>query len=493
MKRVDALMGLCDQLEAAQRERETRRDRLVAASLTRLNQHTGANARTIRPLVHFHLDQIARFTTRPEHIKQLRQTILSFAIRGKLVTQDPADEPAMGMLRRIQAEKERLAKECKMRADAAIVPLAAEEGRHAIPIGWEWVSLGQIMISRDGERVPISRDDRSRRAKIYDYYGASGIIDQIDGYIYDKPLLLIGEDGANLINRSTPIAFIARGKYWVNNHAHVLDGISEAFLRFIELYINAIDLRPYVTGAAQPKMNQGKMNSIPVAFPPEAEQCRIVARVDELMALCNRLEASLATGQSDSRHFLEALIHAALESADAAVPAWPDKRQLDSPPSAPTSALSDAREAIPSRSRLVQGERVLLLKLLLEQSPRPLDRNELELGIVLALTTTSHKRIASRQSVGPDRSKTAAATNYWPGLDQELDALRKNGVIGVEVRGDQQFFTLKDRQGLDTKRAAEFRPMVIDALRRSGRLKDRRELSLYLTEAEREELETLLG
>lgn len=115
--------------------------------------------------------------------------------------------------------------------------------------------FGEIMISRDGERIPVSKDERSTRAKIYDYYGASGVIDEIDAYLFDKPLLLIGEDGANLINRSTPIAFIARGKYWVNNHAHVLDGISEEFLRFLELHINAIDLKPYVTGTAQPKMN----------------------------------------------------------------------------------------------------------------------------------------------------------------------------------------------------------------------------------------------
>lgn len=129
---------------------------------------------------------------------------------------------------------------------------------------------------------------------------------------FDKPLLLIGEDGANLINRSTPIAFIARGQYWVNNHAHVLDGISEGFLRFIEMHINAIDLKPYVTGTAQPKMNQAKMNSIPIALPPEAEQNRIIAKVDELMALCDQLEAQLISTQIDSRRLLEAVLHEAL-------------------------------------------------------------------------------------------------------------------------------------------------------------------------------------
>jgi type I restriction enzyme S subunit len=171
-----------------------------------------------------------------------------------------------------------------------------------------WVTFGSIMISRDNDRIPVSKEERNTRAKTYDYYGASGAIDKIDSYIFDKPLLLIGEDGANLISRSTPIAFIARGKYWVNNHAHVLDGITEKFLRYIEVYINAVDLKPYVTGTAQPKMNQAKMNSILVALPPEDEQNRIVAKVDELMALCDQLEAQLTITQTDSRRLLEAVL-----------------------------------------------------------------------------------------------------------------------------------------------------------------------------------------
>ena len=168
--------------------------------------------------------------------------------------------------------------------------LTGRDAPFSIPESWVWVRFGKIMVSRDGERIPISKEERNLRAKRYDYYGASGVIDKIDNYLFDKPLLLIGEDGANLINRSTPIAFIARGKYWVNNHAHVLDGISEMFLRFIKLQINAIDLKPSVTGTAQPKMNQAKMNSIPIALAPEAEQNRIVAKVDELMALCDQIK-----------------------------------------------------------------------------------------------------------------------------------------------------------------------------------------------------------
>ena len=92
-----------------------------------------------------------------------------------------------------------------------------------IPDSWAWARFGTAMINRDAERIPLSVNEREKLEKIYDYYGASGVIDKVDRYLFSKPLLLIGEDGANLLTRSKPIAFIARGLYWVNNHAHVLD------------------------------------------------------------------------------------------------------------------------------------------------------------------------------------------------------------------------------------------------------------------------------
>lgn len=154
-----------------------------------------------------------------------------------------------------------------------------------IPENWCWVRFGTALVNRDAERIPLSVAQREKLQKKFDYYGASGVIDKVDRYLFDKPLLLIGEDGANLLLRSKPIAFIASGQYWVNNHAHVIDAVGGIDLRYIALFINATNLAPYVTGTAQPKMNQEKLNSILVPLPPSAEQHRIVTAFEEIAAI----------------------------------------------------------------------------------------------------------------------------------------------------------------------------------------------------------------
>ena len=161
-----------------------------------------------------------------------------------------------------------------------------------VPKGWELARFGNVMYNRDSERIPLSVSERSKLSKTYDYYGASGVIDKVDKYLFDKDLLLIGEDGANLINRSTPIAFIARGKYWVNNHAHVLDCIDSVFMQYVCLYINSISLVDYVTGTAQPKMNQEKMNSILLFIPPYNEQKRIIEKLQEVLPVVEQYDSA---------------------------------------------------------------------------------------------------------------------------------------------------------------------------------------------------------
>ena len=247
-------------------------------------------------------------------IKKLRELILELAVRGKLVTQDPNDEPASELLKRIAAEKADLVKQGKIKKQKPLPEISEDEKPFELPTGWEWAQFGQVLISRDADRVPLSADERLKRPGIFDYYGASGVIDKIDSYIFDKPLLLVGEDGANLINRSTPIAFMAYGKYWVNNHAHVLDGHTVNLLNYICLYINAINLENYVTGTAQPKMNQAKMNTILIGLPPEQEQNRIVQKVNELMSLCDHLEQQSLTILNAHSQLVETLLSTLTDS-----------------------------------------------------------------------------------------------------------------------------------------------------------------------------------
>lgn len=149
---------------------------------------------------------------------------------------------------------------------------------------WDTKPLSKITNNHDSKRIPLSQVERSKLARIYDYYGASGVIDKVDRFLFEGRKLLIGEDGANLVTRSKPIAFIAEGQYWVNNHAHVLSATPAILLDFLCHYINSIDLTPYVTGSAQPKMTQAKMNRIPIPIPIIDEQVEIVRILDDILA-----------------------------------------------------------------------------------------------------------------------------------------------------------------------------------------------------------------
>ena len=136
------------------------------------------------------------------------------------------------------------------------------------PKGWDVKPFNTVCSNYDSKRIPLKMSDRSKRTGPYPYYGASGIIDSIDEYIFDGEYLLVGEDGANLVARSTPIAFLATGQFWVNNHAHVLGSNGKATLQFLEKFFSFIDLKPFISGSAQPKLTRSKLDNIPVPLPP---------------------------------------------------------------------------------------------------------------------------------------------------------------------------------------------------------------------------------
>ncbi len=176
------------------------------------------------------------------------------------------------------------------------------------PAGWVRSTLVSAAQNQDNLRVPIAEVVRSGRRGQYPYYGASGVIDTIDGFTHEGDFLLIGEDGANLLARSKPIAFRASGQIWVNNHAHVLTHSSTERLDYLAYAINAIDLSPYVTGSAQPKLTRKALDSIPLALPPEKEQAEIVRRVETLFAFADRLEARLKAARADAERLTPALL-----------------------------------------------------------------------------------------------------------------------------------------------------------------------------------------
>ncbi|WP_265421240.1 restriction endonuclease subunit S [Aeromonas salmonicida] len=172
--------------------------------------------------------------------------------------------------------------------------------------GWEIKTLNQISTNLDSKRVPITKSERT--SGVYPYYGASGIVDYVDDYIFDEDALLISEDGANLLARSTPIAFPATGKYWVNNHAHIVSFESMTTQRFVELYLESIPLDDYITGAAQPKLNQKALNSIPIPVPPLSEQRRIVAILDEAFEAIAAARANAEQNRQNTRALFESYL-----------------------------------------------------------------------------------------------------------------------------------------------------------------------------------------
>ena len=149
-------------------------------------------------------------------------------------------------------------------------------------MGSEWpiAKLGDLTVNLDTKRKPVKGPDR--KPGPYPYYGASGIVDYVDGYIFDGEHLLIAEDGENLRTRQTPIAFRACGKFWVNNHAHIVVGNERASTRYLEYALLASDITSYLTGAVMPKLTQGNMNLIEVPCPPRDVQDEIVSVLGSL-------------------------------------------------------------------------------------------------------------------------------------------------------------------------------------------------------------------
>ena len=178
--------------------------------------------------------------------------------------------------------------------------------------GWEEKTLPEISENLDSIRKPVTKGKRT--AGIYPYYGASGIVDYVDDYLFDEDLLCISEDGANLLMRTYPIAFPISGKVWVNNHAHVLRFKSIITQKYVEYYFSGMKLDEYITGAAQPKLTQKALNNIIINLPSTLDtQQSIVATLDSLKSKVDRLQANFEKISQECNALKQAILRQVFE------------------------------------------------------------------------------------------------------------------------------------------------------------------------------------
>ena len=154
----------------------------------------------------------------------------------------------------------------------------------------DFLPLSEVATNYDSQRVPIKSIDREDRRGPYRYFGASGVIDMIDDYLFDGEFILVGEDGANIIDRNKPLAFRVAGKFWVNNHAHVIQPNNLCDLSYLTHYLESLDYTGIASGSAQPKITRASLDSIQIPIPPIEDQRKIGAAIDSAFNLAKRLD-----------------------------------------------------------------------------------------------------------------------------------------------------------------------------------------------------------
>lgn len=343
--KVNELMALCDRLEASQAKRESRRDRLSAASLKRIGQpEDEGNGEEFQENVRFNLHHLPRLTTRPEHIKQLRKTILNLAVRGKLVPQDPEDEPASELLKRVHTERALLWKAGNLKKDR----LPGQPGQHGwpfdIPDGWNWAVLQQIITFGPQNGIspkPSTSDDAPKAITL-----TATTSGKFDPRHYKKVEINVANDsefwlkpGDFLFQRGNTREYVGMAAYYDGEPGKFLypDLIMKVRLsksvsiKYIHLCSISAYAREYFSAVASgaqetmPKINQSTLVSLPIPVPSLSEQGRIVAKVEELLAICDQLESQLTACLADSSRLLEASLREALgvSSIQTAPPSHP--------------------------------------------------------------------------------------------------------------------------------------------------------------------------
>ena len=322
-RKVDELMGLCDRLEEGRGSREGLRDRLAAVSFARLN---APDPETFQADARFALDVLAALTTRPDQIKALRQTILNLAVRGKLAPQDANDGPASELLKRIANEIAAYGKANRV-GQAQAEPITHSDLPFSAPNGWQWTRLCALFkVITDGDHQPPPKTDEGvafltignittgrldftgcrlvpeayfKSLAPYRTPAKDDILYTVVGATYGRPALVETDRD-----------------FCVQRHIAILKPVEAMSLRFLIILLASPLIYEQATrsttGTAQPTIALRPLRNFLAPLPPLAEQHRIVAKVDALMALCDRLEASLTTTATTRRRLLDALLAEAL-------------------------------------------------------------------------------------------------------------------------------------------------------------------------------------
>jgi len=331
--KVDELMALCDRLEASQAKRESRRNRLVSASVKRIGQSEDVgNSEEFRDHVRFHLHHLPRLATRPEHVKELRQTILNLAVRGKLVPQDPNDEPASELLRKFSNRYKTLVRDGvvkKYQSNTLVIP--PEACLFSPPNGWVWTTFGNLVISMTNGLYKPSKfysDSGVACVRMYNISNGKLSYNNMSRVVLTQAELETYklEEGDFLVNRVNSRELVGKAAVVKDMPELLIFEAMNIRVRLVEQsgvadYCNLVFLSSYVKSwileiakqaVGQASINQGQISLIPISLPPLTEQYRIVAKVDELMTLCDQLEVHLATNQTNQSQLLEATLCDAL-------------------------------------------------------------------------------------------------------------------------------------------------------------------------------------
>lgn len=261
------------------------------------------------------LDQgVASLKTAREQLNVYRQSLLKNAFEGKLTAAWRAAhrdqlETAAALQQRIARERQARYQQQladwqaagqpgpKPKPPKPLPPLTAEELAELpeLPEGWGWFKFGRVSENFDGKRVPLSAKEREGCKGEYPYFGACSVIDHVNDYLFDGDYILIGEDGANLLSKSKPLAFLVSGKFWVNNHAHIVQPLAFCHAKYLVYQFGAINLARFITGTAQPKLTQANLDKVPIALCSMAEQAEIVAELESKLSEADQLDQTLAT------------------------------------------------------------------------------------------------------------------------------------------------------------------------------------------------------